>query len=320
MFRLPRPQNVLPDLDRCPCCNRALVYVDGASPSRARRNSTQQVSVAGFADPLYRQCPHCDARWHRYPRRHPLRSAATAYVDEWPAHHFRSVESAWADGVIRVAVQGQLYDLRRVAAADDVPAEPLASDQPVYVVTAWNQGGVAATLTSNQTRQTALESEVRRLGWASCPAGSYDVDFRWAERAIAVSTTDEADVLALARRFEQPAVQRWYDSQLSVLATETGALIGEPTATVTTRVDRRICPMRALKGDPQEDEVCRDPGGPWVSASIHESLRWRCQREVLLDALCCDVCRGGPPQGRGRPIAVYPQLVASRYGPARAAK
>jgi len=161
MFAMPRANGVLPDLDRCPCCNRALVYVDGDNPSRARHNSTRQVSVVGHAEPLYRQCPHCDARWHRYPRRHPLRSAAT------------------------------------------------------------------------------------------------------------VSAGAEADVLALARRFEQPAVQRWTDGSLAVLASGTGDLVVEPTGALTTRVDSRICPMRAVRGEPQEDDVCRDPGGPWVRASMH---------------------------------------------------
>lgn len=319
MFAMPRANGVLPDLDRCPCCNRALVYVDGDNPSRARHNSTRQVSVVGHAEPLYRQCPHCDARWHRYPRRHPLRSAATAYVNAWPAHGFRDLAAAWSDGVIRLSVGGEPYDLRRATATHDAPTEPLSADRPVYVVTAWNPGGAAASLASNQARQRALESEVGRRGWASCPASSYDVDLRWAESAIAVSAGAEADVLALARRFEQPAVQRWTDGSLAVLASGTGDLVVEPTGAVTTRVDSRICPMRAVRGEPQEDDVCRDPGGPWVSASMHESLRWRCQREVLLDALSCDVCRGGPPQGRGRPIAVSPRLVASRYGPARAA-
>lgn len=152
-----------------------------------------------------------------------------------------------------------------------------------------------------------------------CPAGSYDVNLRWAERAVAVSSADEADVLALGRQFDQPGVQRWYEDRLAVLVPRTGDLLGQPTATVTTRVDSRTCPMRAIASAPQEDRVCRDPGGPWVSASIHESLRWRSQRELLLDPLGCDVCGAAPPLGQGGPIAVFPQQVASRYGPARAA-
>lgn len=119
--------------------------------------------MADHADPLYRQCPHCGARWHRYSRLHWLGSAATPYVDGWPAHHLRSVEAAWSDGVVRLTVGGRPYEVRRpTAGADGIPAEPLVVDRPVYVLTAWNPGGRAATLTSNHARQTALEADPMR--------------------------------------------------------------------------------------------------------------------------------------------------------------
>lgn len=100
---------LLPDLERCPCCGRGLVYVDGASGER--RNGTFQVEVpdaAGVA--LYRECHACRARWHRYAEGHPLREYAEPWVARWPAYGRRPVADAWAEGVVRLPLEGRWVD------------------------------------------------------------------------------------------------------------------------------------------------------------------------------------------------------------------
>lgn len=286
---------------------------------RVQRNTTRQVTVAGYAEPLYRKCPHCGARWHRYPAHHLMYTAASRYVDEWPALHFRDVTAAWSGGAARVDVGGQLFQIEPTPPGANAahPATPLG--QPLYVVTAWNPNARPATLTENQRAHAHLEAEVRRAGWHSYPAASLNLGLRWAERAIAITGIRLTQAMRLAQQVSQPILQRWAASRLDLWDSTTGRLAGESVPAQIRRIDRRLCPMRELAGVSQEQEVCRDPGGPWVSASIHESLRWRQQRDVLLDALSCDVCLGAPPRGIGRPIACHPHLVTSRYGPGRPA-
>jgi hypothetical protein len=89
-----------------------------------------------------------------------------------------------------------------------------------------------------------------------------------------------------------------------------------PGASESEMVDSSpACPMRARDAT---RVVCRNPGGPWVSASIHESARWRHQREVLPVTIGY-ICQGASTDGPGgSSVEVSPKTVASRYGPCKA--
>src|SRR5262249_25135390 len=144
-----------------------------------------------------------------------------------------------------------------------------------------------------------MREVLRVRGMHTRPAGVRAPDWQWAERSIAILGADEGDVLAAARYVAQPAFYRWTPGRLVVLSTELGAEPIHRFAVTAVLVPSRICPMRAVKGAPPEPHVCRNPGGPWISASIHESARWNHHRQTLLRALGCDVCDGGPADGPG---------------------
>lgn len=314
---------VLPDYDRCPCCARPFRYVQGFDPAEKVHNRTEQVLVPEIdRDPLYRRCPYCLARWHRYPTGHRLRRAAEPWVSTWPAHGFRDVHDAWSEGVVQVAlgtVNGGRVEVHPAARHGE---EEHSADHPfeltVYVLTAWNPHGLPQPLIVNLEQDDRLQEVLRAWGLQSRQAAVRAPDWQWAERSIAIRDTAESDVLEAARYVTQPALYRWTRDRLDVLSTELGLEPIHSFAVTAHIVPSRICPMRAVKKTPQEPHVCRNPGGPWISASIHEAARWNHHRQTLLRALGCDVCNGGPADGpAGRAVPIRGQLVPSRYGPAR---
>ncbi len=287
-------------------------------------NSTEQVVVPEIdPEPIYRRCPYCLARWHRYATGHPFRSAAEPWVAQWPAHGFRETHQAWAEGVVQVAlgtVGGGRVEARPATehGAGDATAADHPFEQTVHVLTAWNPYGRSRPLAVNLSRHARLRDLLRDLGWHTRPAGVRAPDWQWAERSIAVLGVAESVVAVVARGCGQPAFYRWTPGTLTVVSTDPN---DEPLHTFTVAVSivpRRLCPMRAVKDAPQEPYVCRNPGGPWISASIHEAARWNHHRLTFLEALGCDVCNGGPADGpAGRAVPSRSQLVPSRYGPAR---
>ena len=139
-----------------------------------------------------------------------------------------------------------------------------------------------------------------------------------AQRPLAVNLSRHARLRDLLRDLGQPAFYRWTPRTLTVVSTDTNE---EPVHAFTVAVNivpGRLCPMRAVKNAPQEPYVCRNPGGPWISSSIHEAARWNHHRLTFLEALGRDVCNGGPACGpAGRAVPSRSRLVPSRYGPAR---
>ncbi len=314
---------VLPDYDRCPCCGRPFRYVHLRDPKEEVHNSTEQVVVPELdPEPLYRRCPYCLARWHRYAEGHPLRAVAEPWVAAWPAHGFRNAYGAWADGIVQVArgtVGGGRVEVRPATEQDEAPGlRDHLLEETVHVLTAWNPYGRSRPLAVNLSHHAQLRDVLRDLGWHTRPAGARAPDWQWAERSIAILGVAESDVAEVARDFGQPAFYRWTNDRLHVMSADGGAEPLHSFDVTAHSVASRICPMRAVKGAPQEAHVCRDPGGPWISASIHESARWNHHRQTFLRALGCDVCNGGPADGPGgRAVPLYAQLVPSRYGPAR---
>lgn len=313
-----QPDVILPGLERCPCCGRGLLYLDGTSNSRELLNHASEVTVPSHGDqPLYRECRSCGARWHRHHPASTLRGAAERYVDAWPAFGFRAPLDAWLPTAVRIFDGKQSFDVLPDATNDaSHMVAPLAG--PMYVVTAWNPGGRPATLAQNEALQRRMDVDARHRGWHVRQAAVFDTELRWAERSTALLGLSERDAVTLAREYAQPALLKWSEAGVTVLTSDTGTALGAAVPVTIRRRSGPTCPMRTIARDPQEGVVCRNPGGPWVSASIHESARWRLQRAMLLSTIGCNVCHAAHADGPGgRSLDVYPQLVASRYGPGR---
>jgi hypothetical protein len=142
--------------------------------------------------------------------------------------------------------------------------------------------------------------------------------FAWVEQSAVIVGAGEDQVTALAREFGQPAVLRWTPGLLTAIDTATGAPLspGEPVA--VTRLPRRPCVM---KGEVR-DEVCRNPGGPWISRAMQYARDWTDRRTSLFAALDCDTCLGAKAEGPMGKHADSGRLqdrkaVPSRYGVGR---
>jgi len=184
------------------------------------------------------------------------------------------------------------------------------------VLTAWNPGGRPSSLKANLAAQRRL---VRRLRWSRAVVrvgATCDGDLRWAEQAVVLTDVDPATVTDLARRFDQPAYLRVINGLMAPVDRVRGEPVCPPVPVVAVP-EVAGCPVSS--DDIVPGGVCRDPGGPWVSASMHESLRWTLRRDLLLATLGCGICHGRPPARatRGGPVAVSEQVIASRYGPGR---
>lgn len=309
--------SVLPHLERCPCCGRGLVYIDGTTDSGALLNHTREVIVAAHGDnPLYRECRSCGARWHRHAPRSRLRAAAEAHVDQWPASGRRHTEDAWAPTPFRVFERAQAFDV--VPAATGERSAATGYDSAVYVVTAWNPDGQPSTLTRNLELHRRMHADVQARGWDVREVATYDEDLRWAEQSLLMVGVDHAAASVLALEYAQPAFIQWTQTGVTMLAAGTGIAMTAPVPMSIIADTSPACPMRTIRGQPQAEFVCRNPGGPWVSASIHESARWRHQREMLLSTIGCTVCHAAPADGPGgKATYISARAVASRYGPAR---
>lgn len=303
----------LPDLVRCPCCGRGLTYRAGPDPGAGLRNYTRQVAGPERAV-LYGACPWCLARWHRYPRGHPLYEAAAPLVQEWPAVGVRAWPSAWRNNRVRVLTDAGAVHL--VPATSRPSGGRKWSGGAVHVLTAWNPGGRPSSLKANLAAQRRL---VRRLRWSRAvvkTGATFDDDLRWAEQAVVLTDVDPATVTDLARRFDQPAYLQVSDGLMAPVDRVRGEPVCPPVPVVAVPA---VAGCPASSDDIAPGGVCRDPGGPWGSASMHESLRWTLRRDLLLATLGCGICHGRPPARatRGGPVAVSGQVVASRYGPGR---
>lgn len=306
--------SVLPHPERCPCCGRGLVYVDAVG-STDLLNQALDVIVAEHGEhPLYRQCRSCEARWHRHAPGSRLRAAAETYVDQWPAIGRRHTEDAWNPTPFRVFERSQALDV--VPSANGKRSTATGYDSAVYVVTAWNPDAQPSTLTRNQEFHRRMHADVNARGWDVREVATYDKDLRWAEKSLLLVGVDQTAACALALEYAQPALIQWSQTGVTMLTADTGIAMTALLPMSIVPNTSPACPMRTIGGQPQAEFVCRNPGGPWVSASIHESARWRHQRGMFLSSTGCNVCHGAPADGPGgEAVNVSPRAVASRYGP-----
>ena len=92
---------------------------------------------------------------------------------------------------------------------------PLAA--PVYLLTAYNPRGEDLPLEENERRLAELDSYLRTELVAAVRSVGASEDRSWMEPGFALLDADEAEALAIARRFEQAAIYAWRAEQLEVV-------------------------------------------------------------------------------------------------------
>lgn len=198
--------------------------------------------------------------------------------------------------VVQVDLTGRLIRLtpgRTPVSAPDIPA--------LLVVAGWCPKGRATVFTDNNEALSELASQVERVGRKALPAAVFDPAAAWHLAAVAIEGEGLDD---LGTRLATYALQDRYRLLDSGGITEVFLRTGFRRRTSATLQDiaHRPCPIL----DDGKTAPCRDPGGPWVSASIEASLRFRAKRHSALRAVGCDDCNPtDPPVGaQGAPVAL----------------
>ena len=203
---------------------------------------------------------------------------------------------------------------------DVVPTPGSVSDGPEQV---FGEGAEVTYFVSGQhsfgrpsTRDEDAET-VRRLrrlldfqGWTWCPSTVVAAERDWVEQGALIRGAEPAQVVVLAQRHGQDIVLRWDADGVTPIATREGVDLPEPRGPVPVRVQPALtgCPFRG-----GVDDWCVQWGGPYTSRSITASLVWETHRAMLVDALGCDVCEGGPVT-IGGPSGGTDLFTPSRHG------
>jgi hypothetical protein len=105
----------------------------------------------------------------------------------------------YAGALISCEVDGRTCRLR-APAVDSLPADPL------FVLTAWNPGGVDRDRTTNDEAERVLEEELASSGTTFWPALGRSPDDSWSEPGVAVAGLDRDRACTLGERYGQLAV------------------------------------------------------------------------------------------------------------------
>lgn len=219
----------------------------------------------------------------------------------------------FARQVVRVWVDAGAVDLvpvpRRSASAR--PSGVLAEGGVAYVVSGTSVFGRLSTIAENRATTRALRDDLDVRHWLWRRASVFDPERSWAETGAVVTDPNvaEEDVGELAARLGQGAFLRWDERGLTCVPTGVDGR-DYPREPVPVRAfpAQLGCPIRFGASD-----QCKPEGGPWVSASISAGLVWEHHRSLLVEALGCSVCRGGPV-GQGRSIGLVELYVPTREG------
>jgi hypothetical protein len=116
----------------------------------------------------------------------------------------------YADALISCEVDGRTVRLHS-AAVDPLPADPL------FVLTAWNPGGVDRDRAANDDAERVLEHDLASAGTTFWPALGRSSDASWSEPGVAVADFDRASACALGERYGQLAVYELTDESVRVV-------------------------------------------------------------------------------------------------------
>jgi Protein of unknown function (DUF3293) len=116
----------------------------------------------------------------------------------------------YATAHISCVVDGRTIRLRGPE-IDGLPADPL------FVLTAWNPGGVERDRAANDAAERALEAELTADGRSWWPADGHSPDESWSEPGAAVGSLDRDAACALGEQFGQLAVYELTDAVVRVV-------------------------------------------------------------------------------------------------------
>jgi hypothetical protein len=126
----------------------------------------------------------------------------------------------YAGALISCEIDGRVVRLR-APEVDPLPADPL------FVLTAWNPGGVDRDVATNDDAERALEQELASAGTTSWPALGRSPDDSWSEPGVAVTGPDRAAACALGKRYGQLAVYELTEELVRVVRCADRAVVRE---------------------------------------------------------------------------------------------
>ncbi len=180
----------------------------------------------------------------------------------------------------------------------------------VFVVSGQHAFGRPSTRADNAETLRRLIGRLDIQHWVWSPATTFDPGRQWVEEGVVIRGADTDEVCDLARRHGQDLVLRWDADGLAPVVTRAGVELPSNGVPVPVRIApaRTGCPLRG-----GVDGWCVQQGGPWTSGSITASLVWETHRAMLVDALGCQVCEGGPVTV-GAPLGATDLFTPSRRG------
>jgi hypothetical protein len=117
----------------------------------------------------------------------------------------------YLEAIIECEIDGRTHCLR------GAEAEHLPAAAPIFVLTAYNPGGVDRGEAENEADERLLERELSAAGVPYRPALGRSPDGSWSEPGVAVARFDRAGACALGDRWGQLAVYELTDDQVLVV-------------------------------------------------------------------------------------------------------
>lgn len=117
----------------------------------------------------------------------------------------------YLEAIIECEVDGRTQCLRGPS------AEPLPAAAPIFVLTAYNPGGVDRGEAENEADERLFERELSAAGATFWPALGRSPDGSWSEPGVALANVDRARACTLGDRYGQLAVYELTDEQVRVV-------------------------------------------------------------------------------------------------------
>jgi hypothetical protein len=131
--------------------------------------------------------------------------------------------ASYARTVLVIARPGLANLVVRATPAGETGRWPLASDDPLHVLTAWDPGAARPGEEENRARQAELEKELGSLGptemWTAVGTDSTS-DHR--EEGVLVSGLALEDLLPVGARYGQDAIFEWTPVEWAIVACRGG--------------------------------------------------------------------------------------------------
>lgn len=181
-----------------------------AEVDRAWRQAVADARAAGVHLIAYR-CT-VTATSARLDRTLPIRDRSPEELEEVYLDSLIELELASGTATIRARTDG--------AAPGRLPPGMPGTTGHLHVITACNPYSAPLPAPLNDERNRQLAAELASRGLTTLPAHGRSPDAAWREPGFAVLDGDTAEVLALARRFEQHAVYELTGDHLAVVWTD----------------------------------------------------------------------------------------------------